>query len=152
DYQIYNASLAITVLMVLRDKGLIKISNEEISKGISKTKWKGRLEILRRSPDFLIDGAHNTQGARHLKKALELFDYDNLILGIGILEDKDVDHILEVLVPMADKVITTEVDMPRKLDGRRDRKSTRLNSSHVSISYAVFCLKKKKTKKRKQRQ
>src|SRR5699024_11657429 len=28
-----------------------------------------------------------------------------------------------------------------------DRKSTRLNSSHVSISYAVFCLKKKKTKK-----
>src|SRR5207249_12183424 len=29
-----------------------------------------------------------------------------------------------------------------------DRKSTRLNSSHVSISYAVFCLKKKKKKKK----
>src|SRR5690625_6754810 len=29
-----------------------------------------------------------------------------------------------------------------------DRKSTRLNSSHVAISYAVFCLKKKTTKKR----
>src|SRR5471032_2917876 len=29
---------------------------------------------------------------------------------------------------------------------RRDRKSTRLNSSHITISYAVFCLKKKKTK------
>src|SRR3712207_8530305 len=28
---------------------------------------------------------------------------------------------------------------------RRDRKSTRLNSSHANISYAVFCLKKKKT-------
>src|SRR5215510_15603426 len=28
--------------------------------------------------------------------------------------------------------------------GRQDRKSTRLNSSHVAISYAVFCLKKKK--------
>src|SRR5215469_18144130 len=35
----------------------------------------------------------------------------------------------------------------------RDRKSTRLNSSHVEISYAVFCLKKKKkTKNRKKRQ
>src|SRR5207249_11796424 len=33
---------------------------------------------------------------------------------------------------------------------RRDRKSTPLNSSHVSISYAVFCLKKKKKKKKKQ--
>src|SRR5699024_11605535 len=30
----------------------------------------------------------------------------------------------------------------RSLIGKRDRKSTRLNSSHVSISYAVFCLKK----------
>src|SRR5258707_1763965 len=30
---------------------------------------------------------------------------------------------------------------------RRDRKSTRLNSSHANISYAVFCLKKKKTNK-----
>src|SRR5437773_9723889 len=30
---------------------------------------------------------------------------------------------------------------------RADRKSTRLNSSHITISYAVFCLKKKKTKK-----
>src|SRR5215469_17437625 len=30
---------------------------------------------------------------------------------------------------------------------KRDRKSTRLNSSHVEISYAVFCLKKKKQKK-----
>src|SRR5437773_7625035 len=33
------------------------------------------------------------------------------------------------------------------LVGERDRKSTRLNSSHITISYAVFCLKKKKKKK-----
>src|SRR5690242_21108695 len=41
-------------------------------------------------------------------------------------------------------------DVPQAVPGRRvayavDRKSTRLNSSHMSISYAVFCLKKKKT-------
>src|SRR6266550_7239591 len=35
----------------------------------------------------------------------------------------------------------------RRFRGRRDRKSTRLNSSHGYISYAVFCLKKKKKKK-----
>src|SRR5690606_40704525 len=34
---------------------------------------------------------------------------------------------------------------------KRDRKSTRLNSSHVKISYAVFCLKKKKKKRRTRR-
>src|SRR3712207_6939630 len=34
----------------------------------------------------------------------------------------------------------------RRDDRREDRKSTRLNSSHANISYAVFCLKKKKNK------
>src|SRR5207245_11474975 len=37
------------------------------------------------------------------------------------------------------------------LPEKRDRKSTRLNSSHGSISYAVFCLKKKKKKKKKEK-
>src|SRR5437588_9581293 len=36
--------------------------------------------------------------------------------------------------------------MPYTADGVRDRKSTRLNSSHTVISYAVFCLKKKSTR------
>src|SRR5437868_12007052 len=36
----------------------------------------------------------------------------------------------------------------RERPGEQDRKSTRLNSSHVSISYAVFCLKKKKNKEK----
>src|SRR5690349_22854537 len=35
-------------------------------------------------------------------------------------------------------------DAMRRLEAKGDRKSTRLNSSHVEISYAVFCLKKKK--------
>src|SRR5699024_391226 len=36
--------------------------------------------------------------------------------------------------------------LKKHTESRRDRKSTRLNSSHVSISYAVFCLKKKRKK------
>src|SRR3712207_8846930 len=36
-----------------------------------------------------------------------------------------------------------DVDVPLLVGGQRDRKSTRLNSSHANISYAVFCLKKK---------
>src|SRR3712207_2911099 len=35
--------------------------------------------------------------------------------------------------------------LPHLRPGQRDRKSTRLNSSHANISYAVFCLKKKNT-------
>src|SRR5437879_11538029 len=48
-------------------------------------------------------------------------------------------------VPVPDDV-TTIVEFVRHHHDGRDRKSTRLNSSHRCISYAVFCLKKKKTK------
>src|SRR5690242_21510334 len=44
-----------------------------------------------------------------------------------------------------DVTIQTDSDA-RQPGNREDRKSTRLNSSHMSISYAVFCLKKKKIK------
>src|SRR3712207_7547101 len=40
----------------------------------------------------------------------------------------------------------------RRRSGEQDRKSTRLNSSHANISYAVFCLKKKKTSEIQSRQ
>src|SRR5256885_11159935 len=41
--------------------------------------------------------------------------------------------------------IRTGVDIDRLIAARQDPKSTRLNSSHLAISYAVFCLKKKKS-------
>src|SRR3712207_7028407 len=46
------------------------------------------------------------------------------------------------LPPAAVHGVQRQVGHPRRLTG--DRKSTRLNSSHANISYAVFCLKKKK--------
>src|SRR5256885_8805500 len=53
---------------------------------------------------------------------------------------REIEVVREVPAPQADALI---VDKPLR-SGQRDRKSTRLNSSHLVISYAVFCLKKKK--------
>src|SRR5947199_4941110 len=44
------------------------------------------------------------------------------------------------------KALVTPVASSSAIVGQQDRKSTRLNSSHLGISYAVFCLKKKKKK------
>src|SRR5690606_40110244 len=52
------------------------------------------------------------------------------------------------LVEAAQKVQERAFGLPRRADVG-DRKSTRLNSSHVKISYAVFCLKKKKKEQHK---
>src|SRR5256885_13009520 len=59
--------------------------------------------------------------------------------------------------PKSEIAITALRRRPRrtgapKCRAARDRKSTRLNSSHLVISYAVFCLKKKKTKKQSRHQ
>ena len=115
EYQVFNAALAVTTLLVLRENNLLDISNESIYKGLLETKWKGRLEVLKRNPTFLIDGAHNVQGINHLSKALKLFKYNRLILGIGILKDKDYSHMIKLLAPKADEIVVTEVNMPRKL-------------------------------------
>src|SRR3989442_8635223 len=56
---------------------------------------------------------------------------------------------LEDTVPLV-KINRAGLNLLNAMNGKvTDRKSTRLNSSHVRISYAVFCLKKKKKVKRK---
>src|SRR5205085_11249814 len=47
------------------------------------------------------------------------------------------------------RLVRRALPLRASAESRRDRKSTRLNSSHSQISYAVFCLKKKKNKKTK---
>src|SRR5256885_12764263 len=46
------------------------------------------------------------------------------------------------------RAVRPRAHVPCSPHGSQDRKSTRLNSSHLVISYAVFCLKKKKTRSR----
>ena len=133
EYQVYNAALAVTTLLKLRDKGLVKICDEEIKKGLKETRWVGRLEVLRRNPTFLIDGAHNVQGINQLVKALDMFKYDKLILGVGILKDKDSAHMVELLAPKADKIVITEVNMPRKLKAEDLAKEIRKYNDNIFI-------------------
>src|SRR4051794_41310444 len=80
-----------------------------------------------------------------------LFPYTTLfrsghepVAGEGADPRNGVEHDRRVAEPGRDLRRGGGRDRARRLDGR-DRKSTRLNSSHPSISYAVFCLKKKKT-------
>src|SRR3712207_7915180 len=61
--------------------------------------------------------------------------------------DEAHDRVLGDVVPRAEVFVVVPRNRADDQSGR-DRKSTRLNSSHANISYAVFCLKKKKHKRR----
>src|SRR5690242_20588639 len=75
-----------------------------------------------------------------------LFPYTTLFRS-GRVEDKHEDAGLRVAgrVGGGHRHVRGAVGPPRGRDVEGDRKSTRLNSSHMSISYAVFCLKKKRS-------
>lgn len=114
-HQIYNSALAVETILRLRDEKLIEVRDENILRGIKNTHWLGRMEKLGNKPRFIIDGAHNVQAAKALSQALEIFNYEKLILGIGILRDKDYENILDILLEKADLVVVTEPKVPRKL-------------------------------------
>lgn len=59
EYQLLNALTVIDVCNVLRSRGWDKLTDEAIDEGLSHAQWPGRLELLRRGPDFIVDGAHN---------------------------------------------------------------------------------------------
>ncbi|ADH60527.1 FolC bifunctional protein [Thermoanaerobacter mathranii subsp. mathranii str. A3] len=106
EHQIYNAALAIESVEKLRMYGY-EITKKDIKEGLYRAKWPGRLEVMRKKPYVVIDGAHNPQGMTALKESLKLFKYDRLILVIGMLKDKDTQKMLDIIVPEADIIITT---------------------------------------------
>src|SRR2546430_5656714 len=68
--------------------------------------------------------------------------------GVGVLLYTLLDTIVDRYFPVVDEMVNQAEELEDQLftGAVRDRKSTRLNSSHSQISYAVFCLKKKKKK------
>src|SRR2546430_11230875 len=70
-----------------------------------------------------------------------LFPYTTLFRSL-----QQTDHVERRALPdVVDVLLVRDAQHQHRAAPRRDRKSTRLNSSHSQISYAVFCLKKKTT-------
>lgn len=115
-YQANNAVVALMTIKALREYHNISICESSIKNGLRNAKWPGRLEVLKRNPTLVIDGAHNIHGARALKKSIEeIFNYNRLIGVIGVLGDKDVDGILNEIIPLCSIVIITKPNNPRAI-------------------------------------
>lgn len=116
-HQINNASLAVLTLLALKEHGIIQISDESIYHGLYNNFWAGRLELLLQNPHIFIDGAHNLQGSEVLKSAIEEHFHGRKInMVIGMLKDKDVDGVLNTLMPLCNKVIFTRPNSKRAID------------------------------------
>src|SRR3712207_7746986 len=75
-----------------------------------------------------------------------LFPYTTLFRsGVPHRGDAQGEGPAQVVQRLVEAVAERRLQRPHQVDAAQDRKSTRLNSSHANISYAVFCLKKKKS-------
>jgi dihydrofolate synthase/folylpolyglutamate synthase len=113
EYQMENAATAVAALEILVEKGY-RIKERSIIDGLSHIDWPGRLQVLRRNPYVIADGAHNPYSAAKLREALKKhFKFEHATLIIGTSSDKDIGGIMSELLPVFDRVIATRSTHPR---------------------------------------
>lgn len=115
-YQMNNAAVVLETVEVLRQRGW-SVSDEAVRQGLADTRWPARFEVLRRDPVFIVDGGHNPHGIRATAESLRrLFPGRKITFVTGVMADKDVEHILGLIVPLADQFFTVRPDNPRAMD------------------------------------
>ena len=126
-HQIKNLKGALAAICVLEEQGAVCMPENAIYEGLKAAKQPGRLEVMKAGRavtgneadglTVIIDGAHNDDGARALKSAVNGFCAGKRILmGTGILADKDVDAVLGHFAEIAEDFVLTEPDNPRKMN------------------------------------
>lgn len=112
-YQAENAATAITAVEAALGRALHK---EDIEKAFATVTFPARFEVVNKNPLLLFDGGHNPQAARLLAQNLKLAQCKPII-AFGVFADKDYQHIIEELAPVAKDFIALQIDHPRALDG-----------------------------------
>ncbi|HEY6971314.1 MAG TPA: folylpolyglutamate synthase/dihydrofolate synthase family protein [Candidatus Angelobacter sp.] len=115
-HQLRNLALAITSAEQLNRFGF-SILPEHVEEGVRSTDWPARFQVLPASSDFpetVLDVAHNPAAAWALRSALSTYyDQRPLTMVFGVMRDKAVHEIAEILFPLAERVIATRADNPR---------------------------------------
>jgi dihydrofolate synthase/folylpolyglutamate synthase len=102
EHQAVNALTAVAALDALG------VPAAAIREGIRRTVWPGRLELVSRVPEIILDGAHNPAGARALAAYVKRFYSGNRVqLIYGAMRDKAVAEMTGILFPLAHEVILT---------------------------------------------
>ncbi|MGD9886860.1 MAG: folylpolyglutamate synthase/dihydrofolate synthase family protein [Bacilli bacterium] len=113
-YQTENASLAIRVAKLLRDRYQIAITDKHILTGLWETFWPGRLQVVSKDPVILIDGAHNLDGITRLTEFLKAIKGKNYLkIVFAVSADKAKEKMIPLIDEVADEIIFTRYSYKR---------------------------------------
>jgi dihydrofolate synthase/folylpolyglutamate synthase len=135
-HQLRNVALAIAAAVELREQGFPSITAKSIERGIRETRWPGRFQMVPASggrPEIVLDVAHNPAGAWALRAALSAqYDGRPVTMVFGVLRDKAVAEMTEILFPIAERVVLTHADNPRSAGAGEIREAARRVSAEIS--------------------
>jgi dihydrofolate synthase/folylpolyglutamate synthase len=110
-----NAAVAVALLEELAQSGP-PIQEEAVRAGLTRAEWPARLERFQAGEtEILLDAAHNPAGARALASYLKDIGWTAVTLVFAAMQDKDVQGILEPLVPLCASIVCTTAPTPRAL-------------------------------------
>ena len=110
DHQLGNACAAIEA------GRLLGLSEKDIRGGLASVRWPCRLELVRREPPMVLDGAHNGHGAAALAAALgTCFPGVRFTMVMGVMADKPWREMLALMEPLAAAFICLSPEGPRAL-------------------------------------
>jgi dihydrofolate synthase / folylpolyglutamate synthase len=112
-HQIVNAATAYAALRTASERGL-RIHEEAIRTGFQSVHWPGRFQILQKAPYVIVDSAHNRDSARKVRTALDdYFPTHPVVLLFGASDDKDIDGMLDEILPRVERIVVTQTLHPR---------------------------------------
>ncbi|MET0424815.1 MAG: folylpolyglutamate synthase/dihydrofolate synthase family protein [Actinoplanes sp.] len=116
-HQAQNAALALAAVEVFLGAGPGKpLQADLVREGFLQVDAPGRLERVRSAPTILLDGAHNPHGMAATVAALqEEFSFRHLVAVLAVLGDKDVPGMLDLLEPVAARIVVTQNSSPRSM-------------------------------------
>jgi dihydrofolate synthase/folylpolyglutamate synthase len=116
-HQLRNIALAVATAEELHEQGFEQITPDAIERGIRETHWPGRFQVLpaqNGEPEYVFDVAHNPAGAWALRSTLSAAYEDRAFTMVfGVMRDKAIGEMAEILFPIAGHVIATHAENPR---------------------------------------
>lgn len=135
-YQTKNICTVLAAIDELNKLGF-GITNQSFEKGLNSVKkntgFFGRWEQLEKAPALFIDVAHNEAGMKELMIQLEHTKFENLHLVIGMVKDKAIDKMLQLL-PKKAIYYFTQANIPRALPGE----DLRFQAAAFSLNGTVY--------------
>ncbi|GAB1645597.1 bifunctional folylpolyglutamate synthase/dihydrofolate synthase [Krasilnikovia sp. MM14-A1259] len=116
-HQAQNAAVALAAVEAFLGAGAHKqLEPDLVREGFASVDSPGRLERVRSAPTILLDGAHNPHGMAATVSALdEEFSFRRLVVVVAVLSDKDVSGLLDLLEPVADRIVVTRNSSARAM-------------------------------------